>query len=116
MPKKICKGNIEEISREECKLVSTPMNQNEKLSKNDGADKVDEGYYRSLIRCLMHLTTTRLDIIFVVSLLSRFMHCANEIHLKVAKRILRYIKDTTNYGIKFERCQNFKLCGFSDSD
>jgi len=28
----------------ECKVVSTPMNQKEKLSKEDGADKIDEVY------------------------------------------------------------------------
>lgn len=34
---------------EYCKSTSTPMNQNEKFSKNDRVDKVDEGLYRSLI-------------------------------------------------------------------
>jgi hypothetical protein len=92
------------------------MNQKEKLSKNDGADKVDEGYFRSMIGCLMYLTTTRPDILFVVSLLSRFMHGASELHLRAAKRILRYVKGTVNYGVKFEKCQSFKLYGFSDSD
>ncbi|KAL4382948.1 hypothetical protein GQ457_15G021280 [Hibiscus cannabinus] len=71
---------------DECKATSTPMNQKGKLSKEDGIDKVDEGYYRSLIGCLMYLTTTRPDIIFVVSLLSRFMHCASEMHLRAEKR------------------------------
>ena len=37
----------------------------------------------------MYLTVTRPDILFAVSLLSRFMHCASEIHLKAAKRILK---------------------------
>jgi len=96
--------------------MSTPMNQKEKLCKEDGADKVDEGYYRSLIGCLMYLTATRPDILFVVSLLSRFMHCASEMHLRAAKRILRYIKGTIDYGVKFEKCPSFKLLGFSDSD
>ena len=62
------------------------MNQKEKLSKEDGADKVDEGYYRSLIGCLMYLTTTRSDILFVVSLFSRFMHCASEMHLRSSSK------------------------------
>ena len=114
--KKICKGNIEEIQMKECKIVSTPMNQKEKLSKEDGADKVDEGYYRSLIGCLMYLTTTRPNILFVVSLLSRFMHCASEIHLRAAKRILRYIRGIVDYSVKLEKCQELKLYGFSDND
>ncbi|RDX75663.1 hypothetical protein CR513_44435, partial [Mucuna pruriens] len=76
---------------EECKSVSTPMNQKEKLSKEDGADKIDEGYYRSLIGCLMYLDATRPDILFAVSLLTRFMHCASEIHVRAVKRILRIL-------------------------
>ena len=64
----------------------------------------------------MYLTATIPDILFAVSLLSRFMHCASELHLTAAKRVLRYIRGTIEYGVKFGRCQNFKLCGFSDSD
>jgi predicted peroxiredoxin len=114
--KKYAKEILKKFQMEECKTVSTPMNQKEKLSKEDGFDKVDEGYYRSLIGCLMYLTATRPDILFAVSILSRFMHCASEMHLKAAKRILRYIKGTIDYGVKFESCPTFKLCGFSDSD
>ena len=64
----------------------------------------------------MYLTATIPDILFAVSLLSRFIHCASELHLTTAKRVLRYIRGTIEYGVKFGRCQNFKLCGFSDSD
>jgi len=114
--KKYAKEILKKFQMEECKATSTPMNQKEKLSKNDGADKIDEGYFRSMIGCLMYLTTTKPDILFAISLLSRFMHGANELHLRAAKRILRYVKGTVSYGVKFEKCQSFKLYGFSDSD
>ena len=87
------------------------MNQKVKLSKEDDADKVDEGYYRSLIECLMYLTVTRPDILFAVSLLSRFMHCASEIHLRAAKRILRYIRATIDYGVKLRSVKNSSYTG-----
>jgi hypothetical protein len=64
----------------------------------------------------MYFIATRPEILFVVSLLSQVMHCAREMHLKAAKRILRYIKKTVNYSVKFETCQSFRLCGFSYSD
>ena len=101
---------------EDCKSISTPMNQNEKFNKDDGAEKVEESKYRSLIGCLMYLIATRPDMMFTVSLLSRFRHCASEVHFQAAKRIVRYIEGTTNYGIKYSYCQNFKFHGFSDSD
>lgn len=72
------------------------MNQKEKFSKVDGAKKIDESQYRSLIGCLMYFTATRPDIMFVVSLLSRFMHCAGDVHFQAAKRIVIYIKGTTH--------------------
>ena len=44
------------------------------------------------------------------------MHCASEIHMQAAKRIVRYIKGTIDFGIKFKQVQNFHFHGFSDSD
>ena len=70
---------------EECKSINMPMNLKEKFYKEDRADKVDETIYKSLIGCLMYLTTTRPDIMHVVSLLSRFMHCASEIYQRYTK-------------------------------
>ncbi|KAL5126568.1 hypothetical protein HKD37_14G039161 [Glycine soja] len=40
------------------------MNQKVKFNKEEGVDNIDEGYYRSLIGCLMYLTTTRPNILF----------------------------------------------------
>ncbi|TYK08583.1 Retrovirus-related Pol polyprotein from transposon TNT 1-94 [Cucumis melo var. makuwa] len=114
--KKYAKEILKKFKMDECKAVSTPMNQKEKLCKEDGADKVDEGYFRSLIGCLMYLTATRPDILNVVSILSRFMHCASELHLKAAKRVIRYVKGTSDFGVKFTRGKEFKLISFSDSD
>ena len=114
--KKYAKEILKKFQMEECKATSTPMNQKEKLCKDDGADKIDEGYFRSIIGCLMYLTTTRPGILFVVSLLSRFMHGASELHLRAAKRILRYVRGTVSFGVKYEKCKSFKLHGFSDSD
>jgi len=40
------------------KPLPTPMATNEKLSKNDGKEKVDESIYRSLVGSLIYLTNT----------------------------------------------------------
>ena len=64
----------------------------------------------------MYLTATRPDIMHAVSLLSRYMHCASEIHFQAAKRVIRYVKGTVDYGIKFSQVQSFNFHGFSDSD
>ena len=114
--KKYAKEILKKFQMDDYKTMSTSMNPKEKLCKKDGTHQVDEAHFRSVIGCLMYLIATKLDIQFPVSVLSRFMHCATEIHLNAARRILRYIKGTVDFGVKFESCQSFKLCGFSDSD
>lgn len=114
--RKYLKEILKRFGMEECKSVSTPMAQKERLQKEDGAEPVDEGVYRSLIGCLMYLTATRPDILFPVSVLSRFLNCPSELHMMAAKRVVRYLKGTLTYGIKYGKTQNFKLHGYSDSD
>jgi len=86
---------------ENCKPPATQMNEKENIGKENGTNKVDEEKIKGLIGCLMYLSATRLDILYVTSLLSRYMHCPNEIHLKTAKLILRYIKGTVNFDVQF---------------
>ena len=84
---------------EDYKAMATPMNLKESLSKEDDIDKVEEGYFRSMIGCLMYLTTTRPNILFAISILSHYMYCASVMHLKDAKRVIRYIKGTIDFGV-----------------
>ena len=86
------RSNLKRFDMEECKSVSTPMGKKEKLQKYYRAELADEGLYRSIIGCLMYLTTTRSDIMFPVSILSGFLNCASELHMVVTKRVLRYLK------------------------
>lgn len=76
--------------------------------------------YRSLIGGLIYLTHTCPDITFVVSVVSRFMESPSQIHFGAAKRILRYIARTVDYGIGYSCEDNMsadgKLYGYFDSD
>lgn len=91
---------------EDCKAMPTPLNQKGKLRKDDGADKVDEVHYKSLVGGLMYLSATRLDIQYAINMLSRFMHCASSTHLTDTKRVLRYIKGTIEFSAKFRKTKN----------
>jgi len=113
---KYAKMTLKKFNMEECRSTTTPMNQKEKFCKEDGAAKIDETLYRTLIGCLMYLTTTRPDILNATSILSRYMHYASEIHFQAAKRIVRYMKGTIDYGLKFCQVKNSILHGYSDSD
>ncbi|KAK5793053.1 hypothetical protein PVK06_034188 [Gossypium arboreum] len=99
-----------------CKTVSTLVAQGEKLTSSGNQKRVDEKEYESLVDYLLYLTATRPDIMYAVSLLSRFMHCCNVVHCKAAKRVLIYVKGTLDHGVKFEKAKELKLIGYSDSD
>lgn len=52
---------------------------------------------------LMYLTAIRPDMMFVVSLISRYMENPTELHLQAAKKVLRYLKGTTGFGIFYKK-------------
>lgn len=81
-----------------------------------GAEKVNKTNYRSIVGSLMFLCNTRSDICYAVSLCSRYMADPSYLHLKAAKRILRYVCGTVNFGIHYFSTDSVKLIGFSDSD
>ena len=70
---------------------STPMELSLKISKHDVSEVFDVTIYRSLVRSLMYLTTTRYDIMFPINLSGRFMASPKRRHWKAGKRVLRYI-------------------------
>lgn len=107
---------LNKFCMENCKPAGTPIAQGEKLSSHGDFEKVDEGSYRSLIGCLPYLITSRPDIMFFVSPLSRFMHCYNVVHFKATKRVLRYVKRTLSYGVEYVKEKESKLIGFTDSE
>ena len=52
---------------------------------------------------------------FSVGLLNRFMENPSVEHLKTPKRVIRYVKGTLNYGLKYKRSNVFELIEYSDS-
>ncbi|PKA47257.1 putative mitochondrial protein [Apostasia shenzhenica] len=107
---------LEKFGMKNCNKVETPMNSSEKLQLEDETSLANSKYFRSLVGGLMYLIHTRPDLLFAVSMVSRFMHKPTKQHLGAAKRILRYIKGTSNYGIWYSQTTNIKLFGFCDSD
>ncbi|KAI5352434.1 hypothetical protein L3X38_005325 [Prunus dulcis] len=88
----------------------------EKLVKDDRSGAASEEQYRSIVGSLLYLTVTRPDIMYASSLLARFMHCPTSKHYGTTKRVLRYIKETLDYGLEYVKGKNSMLIGFCDSD
>jgi hypothetical protein len=70
--------------------------------------------YRSLVGVLQYLTLTRPDLSFVVHHVCQFLHCPTSVHWERVKRILSYVKGTSQHGIKFVKSPSLLLNGFSD--
>ncbi|RDX80732.1 hypothetical protein CR513_38687, partial [Mucuna pruriens] len=87
-----------------------------RLSKDDVGNKVDPTMFKQVVGSLMYLTTTRPDLIYGVSLINRFMSSPTESHWFAAKRILRYLKGTTELGIYYKKGGNTSVVAYFDSD
>ena len=115
--KKYAEEVLTRFGMQDCKPVSTPLNGNEKLKKStsEGAEKPNVPY-QSLVGSLMYLAvSTRPDLAYTVSTLSQFNEGYDQSHWCAAKRALRYLKGTTDYGLVFKRTGE-KLCGYIDAD
>lgn len=99
-----------------CKHVSTLVECEIKLSKHEEGERVDPTIFKSLVGSLRYLTCIRPDILYGVGLVSRYMESPTTTHFKAAKRILRYVKGTIDFGLLYPSSNEFKLAGYSDSD
>ncbi|XP_057451978.1 secreted RxLR effector protein 161-like [Lotus japonicus] len=69
-----------------------------------------------MIGSLMYLTITIPDLMFAVSLASRYMERPTEQHQQVVKRVMRYLNGTTGLGILYKRRGSRNLVAYTDSD
>ncbi|KAJ4724624.1 Retrovirus-related Pol polyprotein from transposon TNT 1-94 [Melia azedarach] len=107
---------LKKFKMENCKPISTPIECGVKLSKHEEGEKIDSTFFKSLVGCLRYLTCTRPDILYATGLVSRYMETPTTTHFKAAKRILRYLKGTTNFGLFYSCSYHFELVGYSNSD
>jgi len=98
-------------------FVHNPIVLGYKLMKDEDGVKVDKTYYKQVVGSLMYLTTTRPYMMFVVSLISRYVWriILNFIY-KQQKRVLRYLKGTIGLGIFYRKGGDDKFVAYTDSD
>lgn len=81
-----------------CKSLSVPMEPNLKKSSS-GVDLLgDHSVYKRIVGLLLYLPHTRPDITYDVHKLSQYMSAPRTIHLQVANKILRYLKNDPSQG------------------
>ncbi|GLU00271.1 hypothetical protein SLE2022_176500 [Rubroshorea leprosula] len=114
--KKYVQEVLDRFQKKNCNSITTPVDKGVKLVKDPGGKSVDSKLYKQIVGSLMYLTATRPDIMHGVSLISRYMEHPKELHLQTAKRILRYLCGTADFGLFYKKGDQTDFAGFTDSD
>ncbi|XP_068340360.1 uncharacterized mitochondrial protein AtMg00810-like [Pyrus communis] len=101
--KKYATSLLKKFLLQDCKPVSIPLVPSDKLRKYDESEAANEAWFRKIVESLMYLTVARPDIMYTFCLLARFMHYPTNKHYKTAKRVLRYIQNTLDYGLECKK-------------
>jgi len=105
-----------------CKLVDT-LASTTKIGLQPSDLYSDPTCYRQIIGALQYLTFTRPNICYAANKVCQFMHFPTESHwaaemkrFTIIKRILRYLKGTSSFGLHLTRGSSLSLHGFTDVD
>jgi hypothetical protein len=98
------------------KPISIPLEQNVKLSADEGDLVEDTTMYRRIVGSLIYMTITRPDLSYAVGVVSQFMQTPRKPHLDAVRCILRYIKHTLQCGIFYEAKSQAQVHGYTDAD
>ena len=110
---------LKKFGMENCKPVSTPLEPGSKFQKLSPSDEpFDVQTYQQAIGCPTYMSTaTRPDIAAAVGVLSQYMSIPSKDHWIGVKRVVRYLKGTLRYGLKFTAHEKEpELFGYSDAD
>jgi hypothetical protein len=76
---------------DKAKPIKTPMSTNDHLNLDMGGKSIDQKVYHYMIDSLLYLCVSRSNIILSVCMCARFQAAPKECHLRVVKRIMRYL-------------------------
>ena len=65
---------------------------------------------------LLYLTASKPDISYIVGVHARYQANPKESHMFVLKRIIKYVKSTTNFGVWYSKDTTDVLAGYFDAD
>lgn len=94
--------------------ISTPILSSS--SPDTTPEFTDPTRYRQVIGSLQYLQITRPDLSFCVNKLAQKMNRPSDADWTVVKRVLRYLKGTTDLDLFFPKSSDLTLRAYSDSD
>ena len=113
---KYAKNLVKKFGLESASSVRTPMSPNVKLTVDLLGKSVDSFLYRSMIGSLLYLTASRPDISYSLGVCPRYQANPKESYMTALKRIIKYVKTTTEFSVWYNKDTNDVLAGYSDVD
>jgi hypothetical protein len=113
---------LKRFGMEDANPVPTPLHHKTRLDIEMSTDReADSAIYQAIVGSLMYAaTSTRPDIAYAVAAVCRYHSKLYTTHMTAAKRVLRYLKGTSNVGIVFPATTTPNdigiLHGYTDSD
>lgn len=106
---------LNDLDMTNCNGVPTPMCENLDL-ESESAEFGDRTLYRRIVGSLLYIALkSRPDICYAITRLCRFVSCPMTKHFEASKHIIRYLKSTVNYSLKFVKSEaNIK--SYSDAN
>ena len=108
---------LQEYNMNDCTSTTLPAKTNMKLTKQDCPDEhASENKiiktYQSIVGALMYLSlSTRPDISYIVNKLSRYSSNPGQKHMEAVLHVLRYVKHTLHYALKYEHTEQSSSIG-----
>ena len=99
----------------ECTSISTPMALKSTITSSDELP-IDPRQCRQIVVSLQYLTFTRPGIVHSINKACQHFQAPTESDLKAIKRILRYLKGTIDYKIRFLKQSSLRLTSFCDAN
>jgi hypothetical protein len=90
---------LKKFGMKDGKPIKTPMGTNGHLDLDTGGKSVDQKVYRSMIGSLLYLCASQPNIMLSGCMCARFQADPKEVHLRVVKRIMRYLVYTPKFGL-----------------
>jgi hypothetical protein len=107
---------LQEFGMLESRREHTPLPASTVLLSDMHSPLVNSQLYCHMVDKLIFLTTTRHDLAYAMNSVSRYMAQPQSTHMDAVKHILRYVKQTIDYGFFYYFGVSPKVHGFTDVD
>jgi hypothetical protein len=107
---------LKKFGMKNAKPIKTLVGTNGHLDLDIGGKSVGQKVYGSMIGSLLYLCASQPDIMLSICMCARFQANPKEVHLRVVKRIMRYLVYTPKFGLWYPKGSTFDLIGYSDAD